>query len=389
MLAFHNPGEIDIRGATIAGLSAKNSDRPIGFFGTGLKYAIACILRWNGTITIHSGETVHRFTSEAINFRGNAYSQICLDGVPLGFTTEYGKSWEPWQVYRELYSNALDEGGGVSLGAAIPPCDCTTLIEVSCPEVEAIHSERDLIILPADLHYSHRSPSVLVASHPSPSIYYRGVRVRDEKTLLTYNFQSDIELTEDRTMKHNDLDTLIGAVIQAFVDEDLITRVLSASDTFYESKAYFYAHWDTSMEFVAVACRFYKQDAQRWSNLRSIIEKHEPRLLEPTPIDLSPVRQRMLDKAKALVAQMGMPCSFPVIIADLGTSTLGKYSTATGKIYLSPLVFDQGTKQVLSTLYEELVHAHTGRPDCTYSMQTYLFNQIVSLYEEHVFGEPV
>ena len=47
-LLFTNPGEIDIRGATIAGLSAKEDAGAIGYFGTGLKYAIAQVLANGG-----------------------------------------------------------------------------------------------------------------------------------------------------------------------------------------------------------------------------------------------------------------------------------------------------------------------------------------------------
>ena len=150
MLYFTNPGEIDIRGATIAGLSAKDTNTPIGKFGTGLKYAIASILRWGGDITIYAGPTHYQFTALDLDFRGAAFKQVAMNicpsdqagseapssQTPLGFTTEYGKHWEPWEIFRELLANARDEGGDVS---DTPPNHIgqpgNTTIVVNCPQL--------------------------------------------------------------------------------------------------------------------------------------------------------------------------------------------------------------------------------------------------------------
>ncbi len=102
------------------------------------------------------------------------------------------------------------------------------------------------------------------------------------------------------------------------------------------------------------------------------------------------MQQKMLARASAFCARMGVnPAEHSIAIAELGNSILGQYEKDTGNIYISPAVFAQGTKAVVSTLYEELIHAETGKEDCNYDMQTFLFNQIVTLYEEHVFGEPI
>ncbi|HEX4610447.1 MAG TPA: hypothetical protein VH092_19815, partial [Urbifossiella sp.] len=43
-LVFSNPGAIDINLVKLLGVSVKDSDNAIGFFGTGMKYALACTL---------------------------------------------------------------------------------------------------------------------------------------------------------------------------------------------------------------------------------------------------------------------------------------------------------------------------------------------------------
>jgi hypothetical protein len=104
-LYFHNPGKLDIRGAFIIGLSAKDNNSAIGKFGSGLKYAIASILRWKGNISIQSGAEVYTFGLKNISFRGKGHELIIMthpNGFEqeLSFTTHYGQHWEPWQIFR-------------------------------------------------------------------------------------------------------------------------------------------------------------------------------------------------------------------------------------------------------------------------------------------------
>ena len=54
-IIFTNQGEIDIRAVTTFGVSVKNDNSAIGMFGTGLKYAIAIILR-HGELSLSSAE---------------------------------------------------------------------------------------------------------------------------------------------------------------------------------------------------------------------------------------------------------------------------------------------------------------------------------------------
>lgn len=395
MITFYNPGEIDIRGATIAGLSAKTGDTPIGYFGTGLKYAIARVLAWGGKITIYSGLDEFVFSSQKIDFRGAEFSQIVYtnggESKELGFTTEYGKNWKPWQVFRELYANAIDEGGTVEPFAILPKPDQTT-ITIECDEVEEMFSHRNEIILPAV------RPSAMVigtlgdiTDSPSLNVYYRKVRIDESKSILTYNIEQEMQLTEDRTpMYRSTMLDRVSALLARCTNEKMIAKALTASKGFVEADLYFGRYYDYSPEFVSVASALYKQSPTDHGRLHAMLEENNPDILTEEEVELSPVRKKMLSKAIRLVEEMGISTKdYDIAVAELGASILGKYYVGTNKIRLSPLVFEQGTKQVLSTLYEELIHATTGHDDCTYAMQTFLFNKIISLYEEYVFADPV
>ena len=71
MLVFHTPTLIPIEGFTTFGLNAKpNVKTPIGFFGTGLKYAVAITLRLGGTFYLYIGSGLYEFYISKGEFRG-------------------------------------------------------------------------------------------------------------------------------------------------------------------------------------------------------------------------------------------------------------------------------------------------------------------------------
>lgn len=419
-LIFYNPGEIDIRGACIAGLSAKESNSPIGYFGTGLKYSIACILRWGGSITIYSGTDVYNFYAEELDFRGQQFKQVVMrhaavdaPTVPLGFTTEYGKDWEPWQVFRELYANARDEGGGVRLNQPFDETageqGSTTILVSGVPDLVSAYYERDEIILPLNKHWQQETSTLQFNPAPASGLYYRGVRVHEQPCLYTWNFLKDIQLTEDRTLKSImeasfRFDSFLANDLE---DEEIIQRLLEIklglskepriefkkdgqACTSRPSEGLF-IDWfclpsskhGCSQTFQRVACRMYQRDPVGCQKLRPLVQSIDIDLIRRLEHRLSSREQAMLDKAKELVALFGFEAEInhvPIYVQELGGQTLGLYEN--GTIYLSPKLFDQGTKQLVATLYEECYHHRTAQQDCTYSMQSDLFNIIISLNEE-------
>ena len=96
MLIFTNPGIIDPRSISTFGVNAKASTNPIGHFGTGLKYAIATILRNDGSITINDKGVYVSFTgSEALvrGFLAWAHETCGTNSQPRQGTAGNGHYW--------------------------------------------------------------------------------------------------------------------------------------------------------------------------------------------------------------------------------------------------------------------------------------------------------
>lgn len=201
MLVFRNKGLIPEAAISTMGVNAKLNDNPIGQFGTGLKYAVAIVLRLGGTVTIWRGLKRMDFGLKKQTIRGQEFSIVTLNGRRLGFTNQIGLNWKPWMAYRELASNTHDEQGTVRLAFEEPaPEKGQTLIVVRCKELEVAHQERHTIFLDSDPLHVLRGVEV----HPGPSshVFYRGIRVMElpKKARHTYNLTDHVYLTEDRTV---------------------------------------------------------------------------------------------------------------------------------------------------------------------------------------------
>lgn len=213
-LYFINPGELDIRALVTQGVSAK-ADGTIGKFGTGAKYAIAGILRLGGSVCVSSAGAKYTFFREPIEIRGKEFHLVkcwtSLEGKEpveseLGFTTSLGQHWQPWQLYRELRANALDEGGEVCLEGEVAktglaPGTGMTIIEVDCAELALAHENLAEHWLSPVGEPIWRTDVLEVWPGRTKTLFYRGMKCGEwqSECQYTYNFTGGFALTEDRT----------------------------------------------------------------------------------------------------------------------------------------------------------------------------------------------
>lgn len=211
VLYFVTPGEFPLDSFTTFGTNSKpNTKNPIGYFGTGLKYALAIILRNGGDVTLYTKGKEYVFYLGKKNFRGKDFEQVRMksravfgcdlpwNSKPLPFTSELGKNWEPWKAYRELASNTFDENGYITEEVIID--SAFSVLKVKCGEIKEAHDSSDIFPPKKQLLWS--SPKFEIYEGESNCIYYRGVRVYDlrYKSRFTYNFKENyVTLSEDRT----------------------------------------------------------------------------------------------------------------------------------------------------------------------------------------------
>ena len=396
MIVFENPGEIDLRSITTFGVSVKEGDNPIGFFGTGMKYAIAVLLRTGHKVAVQSGLQEVQFSTQRDSVRGQEFEFITMavDGSnaqQLGFTTQLGKQWELWMAYRELACNCKDEKGEGRFEQQAPKAtEGVTRVIVEGQDFEGVFSDSHLYIL-AD------SPAMVVGTteirrRPGRALFYRGVRVMElpKAALFTYNLNAKMELTEDRTVRNSwDVPHRIAQAVMESKDEDFIMSVITSDDRVYEGGLDYHG-WGIvpSAEFLravgqAINERMFKVNA----TAMKVWQEATRQTIGPREITLSKVQLQSLQRAIKFCEGMGFKVSdYPIKVTDsLGDGGLGLAHE--GTIYVAERAFEMGgAKQVAATMIEEFLHLRKGWKDCTRELQNYLFEKVISLGEE-ISGE--
>lgn len=384
---FQNPGLIDLLGVRTFGVSAKVSDTPIGFFGTGLKYAIAVVLRHGGKITLWRGTETYKFSTEPAESRGSEFHIVTMNGERLGFTTALGKTWEMWQAFRELHCNVLDEHGRTfeTDGAPVGMADTTTIV-VDCREMSDAYAMRDTIMLTGDAVFATSRMRIL--NRPSPYVYYRGIRIGElaRPCVLTYDGVMKFDLTEDRTLKDSYSFAYYAAdAVLRCTDEETIERALTAEKGTFEHDVEYPEGATPSDAFMAVVGRL-RKDFTRPVNRSALRFREEIDLarLADNRHEQDPRTATMLDRAIYFLQRIGMdPAEYPIVVVDsLGPNVLGRAYKS--KIYVSRLAFDKGVKSVVGTLFEEWAHLKHGIRDETYGMQNFLIDKLIEQAEHRL-----
>lgn len=251
-VVFETPGLIDLRSFTTLGVSAKpNSTQPIGQFGTGLKYAIAVLVREGAEPVVYIGRDKYTFSKKMAKFRDTEISLLRMKSekwkltqprwTELPFTTEYGKFWKMWQVFRELEANTRDEKGTTYERGALEPVARSperTYIEIRSPSFYEAFEKRDEIFLPGASALLKRDDILEVFNGPSSFLYFRGMRVYElsKPSRCTYNIVRHVELTEDRTLRWEfQARQALGDFVLKSENKDFIELVTTATDDDWES----------------------------------------------------------------------------------------------------------------------------------------------------------
>lgn len=398
MLTFQNKGLIDLAAITTFGVSVKEGKNPIGFFGTGLKFALAITARLGGKIVLYHGLQRIEFKPSKIEVRGKQFGSLdmIVEGgqtSPLPFTTELGKLWKPWQAFRELFCNGMDEPEFTHAQAAIRPKAGYTTLEIhNCPQLEEAYRDRGVYILDSKPAFATKQGEV--HSQPGAGLYYRGVLVAEGKnTAYTYNLLRDMTLTEDRTLKDSyTYYYYLGEILLTCTDSTMCKRIITAmcDGGTVESLALNYCSKpEPSPEFLTAAKAAHRKLGDRLpKELRTMLEAACPKEFGPKAIKLSKFDQAKVSKAVRFLAAIGHKIDYQIkCVESLGEGILGQAKDET--IWLSRLALDKGVKIIAGAILEEQLHLERGFYDCSREFQDFLLDRYLTVAEEYVYGEPL
>jgi hypothetical protein len=413
-IIFSNPGEIDPRLIALMGVNVKpGSASPIGFFGTGMKYALATALRFNCQVVIFSGLKSFHFSLNDETIRGKEFKTVQMkeffDGIPqdsgfgLGFTTELGKTWELWMSYREFLCNALDEGAslaeaGFETNEAIVPKEGKIQVVISGDAFVAEHRARsDWYLTTKPIEKIKVGGNVEVAIHPGmgKGIFYQGILVKKFEELVrskfTWNILSPISLSEDRQAKSwYDLNSAIAQALAIGCRNRVLLKevLLSPAKSFERKIPWSYCYTSPSEDFVEVIDSLFDKNFATLPHEALQLVKDQLKHRNPQPVRLTRLQQMMLEKAKLFLTKMDLAVTEEIVIVEsLGSQWIHGLAKE-GRIFIPLTTFDRGTKYLASTLLEEHLHCSLELRDESRELQDWLFNKLLSLAEE-LHGEPL
>ena len=373
-VTFSTPHPFDFRALTIMGINSKpNTDSPIGFFGTGLKYAVAVLTRLGCSITFKSDGRDHKVSLSSTTFRGKSFETLRLNGKDLPFTTEYGKTWTALTAYRELVTNTWDEGGEILDG--LHPRSFGLQILVEGKAIDEARASHDKMFLPP-LPILDKSPGLEIYSSPSSSLFYRGVAVQSlmHPSQVTYNLLSEQKLTEDRTLASLWSAQWDIAAYLSHTDKEVLWPLLGVpqEQTF---EASFDPHTNISAKFASWLIARFERGEKVNEKLVVSAFKLLGKSRKRDTIAISPRWETMLQDAKAVLLAYGFDLTpYPVSVVEHLESAHAVADCREKTITLAASVFRQGETFLLSTLLEEYLHLRFSLHDETRAMQDWLLN---------------
>ena len=389
---FANAEPIDLSAIAVMGVSVKKGTSPIGYFGTGLKFSIATLLRTGHKVSLmrraEGGETeVVDFITVPETIRGESFDRVAMkvwgDGtdkiVPLGFTTMLGRNWEDWQAYRELRCNCTDEDGVID--TALPPGEWGTLFIVDGEGIASCHANAGTIFLEGEPVY--KTPSIAMHPVAGNRVFYRGVRAYESphQALFTYNITASTELTEDRTLKYPHMAEWHAVrAIQVCDDEDLIEHVITAPRGSFEAQFDCDITLKPSVAFMNVAMA-HRNNMNANRSAIQVWEKHADfkRVFSESVLD--DYDEEQIAKALPMILRLGVEITRAevTVVDSLGEDIYGTVSK--GHILIARNTIDKGPRFIASTIYEEHLHKADHYKDESRALQNLLFEKLLTMTE--------
>jgi hypothetical protein len=208
--------------------------------------------------------------------------------------------------------------------------------------------------------------------------------------MYTYNIvDKHLDLTEDRTLKYYWYAeyTISDAISTA---KSFFRDIITAADCWFENQLDFSEKSTVSPEFLQGIAELHREYATGLNRTAvAALHKHDPKTIpEPGPMELSKLDSKRVDKAIDFLASLNIDVSeYPIRFTEfLGEGILGQAKNET--IYISRKTLEMGTKMLAGTIMEEYFHLKYKFKDCTYDMQNFLIDKIMTIGEQ-LTGEPL
>lgn len=419
-IKIENKGEIDINSFLLIGATNKRgNDDMIGYFGSGLKYAIAVLLKFGIPFSVFTGTKEIKITTSRKDFRGQKIDVIKINGKLTNMTTDMGPSWKAWFAVREIYCNAIDEGEH-NIGITDKPAGekGKTLFFIQFgDELKHMFSNWDKYFSDKrkDLVIENKLHGVKMFSGNKEDliVYRKGIQCYYEKKSSLYHYDlSWVDINESRVLESFwDLKFHLPKKIAQMADSGVIKNIFdNYKDTFEGGLEWHYArsfnkewldvidgrtlvvdeiagHFQEEMAsnpkgFLILSARMVNALRDYFGNRVTVIGMSDS-YDSGSKLEMTTKQAEYTNDALDFLKRGGIEIKAPIVIYEFqDEQVFGEAKN--GEIRLSHKIFDMGKRVVVATILEEASHLDSGKGDKTRAFQDYLFNKLINLLEDKV-----
>jgi len=414
-IRIKNNGLIEPQALHLVGASTKQGDESkIGQFGSGNKYALAYLLRNGYEVKIFAGMTGIVIETKAETFRDQTFDVMWINGEKTSITIQMGKDWQLWQALREIYCNAIDEGGcSIDFVQDIKPVPGETHFYID--------TKKDVMdfITNFDTYFSIRKKVLFECSEgriyektgTAANIYRKGIRCWNTNTKSIYDYDfNEIEIDEDRLIKYAfQIDEKMWSLIFQCHDEEIILNVLHQCSNTEYIEAGITEYWSVNsglmsetfkncLRKINLAPKGYagllKPDevfnhvilpTKIFNSVRSVlsddnvgdrfkVSRHGGMFREVEP---TTVWQKTLDEAIYFLKEVKLVIPYDISVALFEVKSVLGCAT-NGQIYISDVCLEKGVNETVNTLIEEYIHLKYAVSDETRGFQTAIITEFIS-----------
>lgn len=414
-LKIQNDGLLDIRLLSLMGGTTKANDSfKIGQWGSGLKYSMAYLLRNNLSFRVFIGEQEVKITTEVENIRNEDFEIIYINGEKTSVTTNMGgDAWKPWMIVREIWCNALDEGGHIKdvTTDVYGESGKTTFYIQLTPDFMDIYENwnnyfiHDLKVIHQDGVYS------LYDNFDKCRLYKQGVLIKtyDKKGVFLYDIK-DAKLNELREYNGSASYPIVHALEK--LPKDLCLRFYEdVTDDHFESSmdwgwyANFSRNWVDCLEGkklvhegIIAAWLFAGKGLNNLDNTICVPKKIYNFFVKEFPeIGVTKITQKgefvesenfdLKNKVDKVIGML-IDCGYnmvPGVKISYGTfddkDVIARAEVESKEIFLGHQLAQKTNHYIASTIIEENEHIRTGFGDETRAFQQHF----IDLYTKEVF----
>lgn len=406
-LKIKNNGVLDIRLVALMGGTTKaNDEYKIGQFGTGLKYTLAFLIRHNIDFHIYAGSEKVDIKIESEEIRGEQFNIICINGHRTSITDRMGMEWSAWTIIRELWCNALDEGGAHRSFTAVPQAEegCTVFYIQETAEIkEVMDNWSKYFVHEVEPVFTSESNAIYPGGD-SLRIYKNGVLIKEEKGKALFSYDMKNAPINELREYNGSISYPIFKCLQ-YADVKTITTFLeSVTAEHFESEADYawYENFGPTWKEAIGNAKLIHPEALQTIQEREVKIDTSGMIVVPETIYKALTKQfkgigalRVADKVSEFYEtyssdsnekiQQGL-----VVLEEAGynfspelrfvfgvfgdKATWARVNLDTKEVLISENIADKSLFDVITTLIEENEHFKTGHTDCSRAFQQHFID---------------